>query len=74
MQTDDDMNLLLSRVRYPESLQLQLVAFQKHLAEVETAIEFLSKYYPSELDSYKLIEKLLIVKIAQLKRRMLKSE
>ena len=74
MQTGDDANLLLSRVKYPESLKLQLAAFQTHLTEVETVIQSLSKYSPTELDSYKLIEKLLIVRIGQLKNQIAKLE
>jgi hypothetical protein len=74
MLTDDDANLQLSRVKYPESLKLQLAAFQTHLTEVETVIEVLSKYSPAELDSYKLIEKLLIMKIGQLKNQVAKLE
>jgi len=37
-------------------------------------IEVLSKYSSSELDSYKLIEKLLIMKIGQLKSQVAKLE
>jgi hypothetical protein len=67
MQTDDNVSSPLSRVKHPESLKLQLAAFQTHLKEVEEVIQVLAKYSPTELDSYKLIEKLLIVKIGQLK-------
>ena len=67
MQTDDNVSSPLSRVKHPESLKLQLAAFQTHLKEVEEVMQVLSKYSPTELDSYKLIEKLLIVKIGQLK-------
>jgi hypothetical protein len=74
MQTGDDVNAELSRVKYPESLKLQLAAFQAHLKEVETVIEVLSKYSPAELDSYKLIEKLLIMKIGQLKSQVAKLD
>lgn len=74
MQTDDDVNSQLSRVKYPESLKLQLAAFETHLREVEMVIEVLSKYSPTELDSYKLIEKLLIMKISQLKNQVVKLE
>ena len=74
MQTDDDVNTQLSRVKYPESLKLQLAAFEAHLTEVERVIEVLPKYSPAELDSYKLIEKLLIMKIGQLKSQVAKLE
>ena len=67
MQTDDNVSSPEPRVKHPESLRLQLAAFQTHLKEIEEVMEVLAKYSPTELDSYKLIEKLLIVKIGQLK-------
>ncbi len=73
MQTDD-VNSQLSEVKYPESLRLQLTAFKAHLKEVETVIEVLSNYSPTELDSYKLIEKLLIMKIGQLENQVVKLD
>jgi hypothetical protein len=74
MQTDDEVNSQLAKVKYPESLKLQLAAFQTHLKEVETVMEVLSKYSPTELDSYKLIEKLLIMKIGQLESQVKRLE
>ena len=69
MQTDDT-NLLLSRVRYPESLKLQLDAFQAHLTEVESVIQSLYKYSPTEVDLFLFIRKLIVAKIEQLKKQI----
>ena len=63
MQTDDDTNLLLSRTRYPESLKLQFDAFQAHLIEVESVIQSLYEYFPTEVDSFLFIRKLIVAKI-----------
>ena len=70
MQTDEDVNLLLSQARYPESLKLQLDVFQAHLKEVESVLQSLYKYSPTEVDSYLLIRKLIVRKIEQLKKQI----
>ena len=70
MQTDDDTNILLSRVRYPESLKLQLNVFQAHLTEVNSVIQSLSRYSPTEVDSFWFIKKLIVAKIKQLKKQI----
>jgi hypothetical protein len=67
MLNDEDFNLLLSRIRYPDSLKLQLDAFQTHLREVDLLIKSISVSSPTELESYRLIRKLVKEKIEKLK-------
>lgn len=66
MQADRDENLLLSAVRRTESLRLQLDAFNKHLAEVDSLIEDLTRYAPTELESFWLTRRLITKRIDEL--------
>ncbi len=51
-------------------LYYQLDVFQSHLREVESIIQFLLKYSPTEVDSYRLIEKLIKARIQQLNEQI----
>ncbi len=57
-----------------ESLRLQLDAFQKHLAEVDSVIGDLTKYSSTELESFWLIRKLIVRRTSELRNELEKLE
>ena len=70
MLDEDNINLLLSRARYPDSLNLQMEVFQAHLRKTESVLQSLAKTSSPEVDSYLLVRKLIKIKIEQLENQI----
>jgi len=73
VEIGDSHDSLRSKVRNLETMRLELDAFQKHLAEVESVIGELITYHSTELESFWFIRRLILKNIDELRQEIEKA-
>ena len=73
MEAGDRFDSLQSKVKDLETMRLELDAFQKHLAEVESVIGELITYHATELESFWFIRRLILKNIDELRQEIEKA-